>query len=162
MADPNPAGAPAANGANQGALAQRADPYRAYNFALEIDGKTEGHFTHCGGLGVRVTPIRYREGGDARTVHFLAGPVEYGEITLRYGLSDSRLLWDWIMSAVGGLPQRKDISLIMQGPDGTAERLRWNLFDTWPCEWRGAPLDALGKEFAIESLTLVCERIERA
>ncbi|HEY2028939.1 MAG TPA: phage tail protein [Myxococcales bacterium] len=146
----------------QGAAAQRSDPYRAYNFTLEIDGKIEGYFTRCSGLGVRVTPIRYREGGDGRTVHYLAGPVDYGEITLKYGLSDSKSLWDWLMSAASGLPARKNISLIMQGSDGVAERLRWNLFDSWPCEWRGAPLDAGGKEVAIETLILVCERVERA
>jgi phage tail-like protein len=161
MADATPPAAPT-NGATPAPVAPRADPIRAYNFALEIDGKPEGYFTSCSGLGVRVTPIRYREGGDARTVHFLAGPVEYGEITLRYGLSDSRVMFDWAMTAVSGKPQRKNISLIMHGPEGTAERLRWNLFDSWACEWHGAALDALGKEFAIESLTLVCERIERA
>ena len=161
MADATPPAGPT-NGAPAPAVAQRADPIRAYNFTLEIDGKAEGYFTNCSGLGMRVTPIRYREGGDARTVHYLAGPVEYGEVTLRYGLSDSRVLWDWAMTAVGGNPQRKNISLIMQGPEGTAERLRWNLFDSWPCAWHGAALDALGKEFAIETLTLVCERIERA
>jgi phage tail-like protein len=161
MPDPNraPAGE---GGAAAGAVAQRSDPYRAYNFTLEIDGKIEGYFTRCSGLGIRVTPIKYRAGGDARTVHFLAGPVEYGEITLRYGLSDSTALWAWMMSAVSGVPSRKSISLIMQGPDGAGERLRWNLFDAWACEWRGAPLDALGREIAIESLTLVCERVERA
>jgi phage tail-like protein len=159
-----PDGTPAAGngGAAPGALAAFPDPLRCYNFILEIDAKNEGHFTQCTGLGVRVTPIRYREGGDARTVHVLAGPVEYGEITLRYGLSDSRALWDWLMTAVAGTPQRKNISLIMQGPDGTGERTRWNLVDAWPTDWRGAALDALGKEVAIESLTLVCERIERA
>jgi|SRR6267142_528247 len=159
MAEATPA-EPAKNGAQKGTAA-RSDPYRAYNFTLELNGKAEGYFTSCSGLGIRVTPIRYRAGGDARTVHFLAGPVEYGEITLKYGLSDSRALWDWLMSAVGGAPQRKDISLIMQGADGMGERLRWNLFDSWPCEWRGAPLDAGGRELAIESLTIVSERVER-
>jgi phage tail-like protein len=145
-----------------GAVARRSDPYRAYNFTLELDGKIEGYFTHCSDLRVRVTPIRYREGGDGRTVHYLAGPLENGEIKLQYGLSDSKSLWDWMMTAASGQPSRKNISLIMQGPDGSGERMRWNLFDSWPCEWRGARLDAGGKEIAIETLILVCERIERA
>jgi phage tail-like protein len=160
MAEATPPEAPT-NGAPKG-VGAHADPYRAYNFTLELDGKVEGYFTSCCGLEVSVEPIQYREGGDGRTVHFLAGPVDYGKITLKYGLSDSKAIWDWLMSAVGGTPQRKDISLIMQGPDGAGERLRWNLYDSWPCAWRGAPLDALGKEIAIESLTVVCERVERA
>jgi phage tail-like protein len=157
MADPAPAEAPAPE-ASPGLTPE---PYRAYNFALEIDAKNEGYFTSCSEIGIRVTPIRYREGGDGRTVHQLAGPVEYAEITLKYGLTDSRALWDWLLTAVNGVPVRKNVSLIMQGPDGIGERLRWNLTDAWPCEWRGAPLDAMGREVAIETLKLVCERIER-
>ena len=46
-----------------GAAGAVTDPYRAFNFKLEIRGVIEGHFTECSGLGVRVHPIRYREGG---------------------------------------------------------------------------------------------------
>jgi phage tail-like protein len=159
MADAKPAEAAAAAA---GKSAQRADPYRAYNFTLQIGGQNEGYFTGCSGLGVRITPIKYREGGDGRTVHQLAGPVEYGEVTLKYGLTDSRELWDWLLTALSGNPTRKNVSLIMQGPDGVGERMRWNLTDAWACEWRGAPLDSMAKEIAIESLTLVYENIERA
>jgi len=160
MADPKPADVPP-SGTGQGQLAQLPDPLRNYNFTLQLDNSNEGYFTQCSGLGVRVTPIRYREGGDGRTVHVLAGPVEYGEITLRYGLTESRTLWDWLMASVSGVPQRKNISIIMQGPDGSGERLRWNLNHAWPSAWLGAQLDALGHEVAIESLTIVCEKIER-
>ena len=37
------------------------DPYRAYNFKLEIKGVTQGHFVECTGLGARVTAIRYQD-----------------------------------------------------------------------------------------------------
>ena len=39
------------------------DPFRAYNFKLEILGITEGHFTECGGLEAKVDVISYRQGG---------------------------------------------------------------------------------------------------
>jgi phage tail-like protein len=160
MPDPTPADVPPA-GAQTGQLGQRPDPLRAYNFTLQIDNANQGFFTQLKGLEVRVAPIRYREGNDQRTTRMLAGPVEYGEVTLRYGLTESRVLWDWLTSAVTGVPQRKNISIIMQGPDGTGERVRWNLTDAWACAWRGAQLDALGREVAIESVTIVCEKIDR-
>ncbi|HET8542673.1 MAG TPA: phage tail protein [Anaeromyxobacter sp.] len=160
---PDPAPAPAAPaGQQQPQQPSRADPLRAYNFTLEIDNNAQGYFIQCSGLGAKVTPIRYREGGGGRTVRMLAGPVEYGEITLRYGLTESPVLWEWFKSAIEGKPQRKNVSLIMQGPEGTGERMRWNLLEAWPCAFRGAELDALGREIAIESLTLCCETIERA
>jgi phage tail-like protein len=45
---------------------------------------------------------------------------------------------------------------------GQTEVMRWNLTNAWPARWRGAPLDALNREIAIETLTLVYETIERA
>jgi phage tail-like protein len=137
------------------------DPYRAYNFKLEIQGVTEGHFTECGGIGIRVDAVRYREGGLSQVVHRLPGQVDYADITLRYGLTSSTELWDWFMTAVQGKVERRNVSIVMLGSDGVTEALRWNLIDAWPSEWRGAPLDALGREVAIESLTLVFETLQR-
>ena len=39
--------------------------------------------------------------------------------------------------------------------------LRWDLINAWPSRWRGASLDALDREVAIESLTLVFETLDR-
>lgn len=143
-------------------MANGTDPYRSYNFKLDIAGVTEGHFTECSGLGVRVTPIEYREGGNNQVVRHIPGPVDYAAVTLRYGLTNSRELWDWLMLAVQGNVERKNISIIMLDSSGTNETMRWNLNDAWPSEWRGAPLDAMSKEIAIESLTLVFDTLERA
>lgn len=163
MPEAKAADAPPKNQASGGAgPGQRVDPYRGYNFSLIIDGVSEGHFTECSGLGAKVAPIRYREGGNAQIVHQLVGPVEYAEVTLRYGLTNSPELWAWFMSAVHGTPQRKNVSIVMLTAGGIGEGLRWNLNDAWPTEWRGAPLDALGKEIAIETLALVYESLTRA
>jgi phage tail-like protein len=137
------------------------DPYRAYNFKLVIQGVTTGHFVECTGLGVRVHAIRYQEGG-GHTVHRIPGPVDYGDVTLRYGLTTSTELWTWFMNVVEGRVERRNVSILMLDPDDVTEVVRWDLIDAWPSEWRGAPLDALSKEVAIESLTLVFESLNRA
>jgi hypothetical protein len=36
------------------------------------------------------------------------------------------------------------------------------LVDAWPAEWRSAGFDALSREIAIESITLVFDSLERA
>jgi len=137
------------------------DPYRAYNFKLIIQGVTQGHFVECTGLGARLTAIRYQEGG-SNVVHRIPGPVEYGDVTLRYGLTASRELWNWFTSTLKGTVQRRNVSILILGTDGATEVTRWDLINAWPSEWRGAPLDALGKEVAIESVTLVYESITRS
>jgi phage tail-like protein len=137
------------------------DPYRAFNFKLEIGGVTEGHFTEVTGLGARVTPISYREAGNSQVVHYVPGRVEYSEITLRYGLTKSRELFDWFKTGVVGHVQRKNLSIVLFDADGTTEVMRWNLVNAWATEWRGSILDAHSQEVAIESLTLVCESMDR-
>jgi phage tail-like protein len=137
------------------------DPYRAYNFKLQIQGVTEGHFTECSGLGVDVQPIRYREGGAGQVVHVIPGPVSYSDIVLRYGLTSSTELWQWLLTAVRGTVQRRNVSILMLDSSGATEVVRWDVTNAWPARWRGAPLDALAKEIAIESLTLVFETLQR-
>jgi phage tail-like protein len=137
------------------------DPYGAYNFKLEVQGVTEGHFTQCSGLRIKVASIKYREGGVNQVVRRLPGPVEYADVTLRYGLTNSTELWNWFVSSVSGNVERRNISVVVLDSDGVTEAVRWDLLNAWPAEWSGAPLDALGHEAAIESLTLVYEALER-
>lgn len=140
----------------------RTDPFRAYNFKLQIQGVVEGHFTECSPLGARVVPIAYRGGGDGRVVRQLAGPVEYDPVTLRYGLTQSSDLWKWFLESLRGVPRKQNVSILLLGADGVEEVMRWDLESAWPCEWHGAPLDALGKQLAIESFTLVFEGLSRS
>jgi phage tail-like protein len=158
MAQQPPAAAP--SGGAQPAV--RVDPFRGYNFKLEIQGITEGHFTDCTGMGVKLGVIEYGEGGTRAITRKLPGPVRYADVTLSYGVTVSRQLWDWLMSAIEGKVQRKNVSVVLLDPDGVTEVLRWDLIDAWPCEWRGAPLDALSAQIAIERLTLAVESYQRA
>lgn len=139
------------------------EPFRNYNFRLDIgDPAGEVYFTECSGLGIRVNTIRYRESGTNQIVRALPGAVEYSDVTLRYGLSNSTALWDWLMATVGGRANiRRNVSLIVLQPDGQTEGLRWNLIDAFPSEWTGAAFDALGREAAIEQLRLSFNEIRR-
>ena len=107
---------PTSSGAQPGTFI---DPYRAYNFKLQIQGVTEGHFTQCSGLEIEVQPIRYREGGATQVVHVIPGPVTYGDVTLSYGLTSSIELWQWLTSAVQGNVQRRNVSVLMLDSTGS-------------------------------------------
>jgi phage tail-like protein len=153
------AGASGAPSAQPGVFVE---PYRSYNFKLTIQGVTEGHFTECSGLGITVHAIKYREAGTNGVVHSLPGLVEYADVTLRYGLTSSVELWNWFLTAISGAVERKNVSILMLSSDGTTEVMRWDLLNAWPLAWRGAPLNTLTHEAAIESLTLVFESLQRA
>jgi len=136
------------------------DPYRAYNFKLVIQNVVQGHFTRVDGLGLKIDRILYRSGGEHSTVRAIPGRVEYSPVTLRYGLTDSTELVKWLFTAVDGKVVRHNVSVAMLDDSGSDEVRRWNLIDAWPCDWFGAPLDALGKDLAIESLSLAYDRLE--
>jgi len=137
------------------------DPYRAYNFKLLINNVTEGHFTEVGGLGVKVERISYREAGNSSIVRAIPGRVTYSEVTLRFGLTSSVDLWEWLTSAVEGRVSRRNVSVVMLDSSGVTEVMRWNLINAWPQEWYGAPLDAMSRELAIETLVLAHEGLQR-
>ena len=46
----------------------RNDPYKNFNFRVEIDGIAQAGFSECTGLRVEIDVIEYREGGDSSTV----------------------------------------------------------------------------------------------
>ena len=137
------------------------DPYRAYNFKLQIQGIDEGHFTEVSGLAAKVQVIAYREGGGGPTVRRIPGRVEWGDVTLRYGLTSSPLLWQWFQTTLNGKVERKSVSIVMLEADASTAAMQWDLEGAWISEWRAAPLDALGREVAVETLTLVFESLER-
>jgi phage tail-like protein len=139
----------------------RKDPYKSFRFLVEVDGIVQAGFSEVSGFGSNVEVIEYREGGDPSTVRKLPGKVSYPDITFKWGVTDSRELYDWHRTAVNGQTQRKNGSIILQD-DAGQEKVRWNFFNAWPSKWDGPDFNAKGNDVAIDTLTISCERAERA
>ena len=137
------------------------DPYRDYNFKLVIDGVTEGHFTQVAELRARVERLSYREAGNNAVVRAIPGKVTYGPVVLRYGLTSSRAMWDWLMSAVDNRNFRRSVYIVVLDPSGSQEVMRWHLLNAWPEQWEAPALDALSGGIAIETLVLAHDGIVR-
>jgi phage tail-like protein len=142
------------------ATGQRVDPYRNFNFLVEIDGITQAGFSDCSGFGANTDPIEYREGGENKTVRKLPGVTKYPNITLKWGLTDSRELYDWYRDVVNGKIQRRNGSIILIDLEGK-EKVRWNFVNAWPTKWDSVDFTAKGNDIAIETLELAHEGIER-
>lgn len=139
----------------------RLNPYKNFRFLIEIDGITQAGFSECSGFGSNVEVIEYREGGDPTTVYKLPGKSSYPDLMLKWGLTDSRDLYDWHLSAINGQVQRRNGSIIVLDDIGI-EKVRWNFFGAWPSKYDGPDFNAKGNDVAIDNLTISCERLERA
>ena len=139
----------------------RTDPYRNFNFLVEIDGITQAGFSDCSGFGASTDPIEYREGGENTTVRKLPGLTKYPNITLKWGMTDSAELYNWYRDVIKGKIQRKNGSIIVLDLEGN-EKIRWNFTNGWPTKWDGPDFSAKGTDVAVETLEIAHEGIERA
>jgi len=141
------------------ATGDRRDPFRSFNFKVEIDGITRAGFRECSGLDASQDPIEYREGTDALTQRKMPGLTKYSNITLKWGMSDDTELWDWRKKAIAGKVERKNGSIVLLDESGE-EKLRWNFREAWAIKWTGPSFNATGNEVAIETLEITHEGLE--
>ena len=144
-------------------VGDRKDPYRGYNFLVEIDGITRAGFRECSGLDSTQDPIEYREGNEGLTARKLPGLNKYSNISLKWGITDDAELWDWRQQVMNGNIDgaRKNGSIILMDDTGE-EKVRWNFREGWPTKWTGPSLNATGSDIGIESLDIVHEGLVKA
>lgn len=137
------------------------DPYKGFNFLVEIDGITQAGFQECGGLDSTAAMIEYREGADPNHTRKLSGLNSFSTISLKRGITDSDELYKWHLTALNGSPDRRNGSIVLLDESG-AERLRWNFTRAWPSKWTGPAFNATSNAVAVESLEIMHEEIRRA
>ena len=139
----------------------RVDPYKGFNFLVEIDGITQAGFQEASGLDSSTGSIDYREGTDPNHVRKLTGLNTFSAVSLKAGITDSDELWKWRQTAAEGRAQRRNGSIVLLDETG-AEKLRWNFLNGWPSKWTGPSFNATSAAVAIESLEITHEELKRA
>ena len=143
-------------------MADRKDPLRNARFKLEIQGIVQAGFSDCSGFDSSTDPVEYREGDEPATFRKLPGLTKYGNVTLKWGVTDSKEIWDWRKEVVDGKMKnaRRNGSIIMLDEDGE-EKVRWNFLNGWPTKFDPADLNAKGNEVAIDTLEITHEGLDR-
>jgi phage tail-like protein len=139
----------------------RKDPFRNFNFVVEILGIKQAGFTDCTGFGATTEPTEINEGGLNEFSRKFPGRTKQNNITLKWGMTDSRVLYDWYRGIVQGEIIRLDGSIVVFDLQG-AEVARWNFRRAWPTKWEGPAFSAKANEVAIETLELAHHGLERA
>jgi phage tail-like protein len=141
-----------------------APPFTTFRFevVLDLDAPPPGlsnpvcnaAFAECDGLEMSIEPKTVREGGKNREQIHLVGPVSYGQLTLRRGMTPNLDLWRWFLAAaVPGRVATARGQVTMWDADGTP-RITFALTDCLPVRMRGPSLHARDGLVAVEELQL--------
>lgn len=155
-----------------GLFAELADPagrpFTTFNFLVEIQvpglNGTLAHaaFSEVDGLEMTMESKTIREGGrNSGPVH-MAGPVSYGQLTLKRGMTPNVDLWKWFelihSPDRGGV--RGTAEVVSLGSDGFTVQFRFRLGGCVPTKLKASPLNAKDGQIAIEELQVAYESLE--
>jgi len=136
------------------------DPIRNFRFNIEIDGITDAGFSEASGFDSTSDVIEYREDKDPPHVRKIPGLTKFGDITLKWGLTDDKRLFDWRQDIIDGKVTRKTVYIIAFDEAGD-EKVRWQCDNAWPSKLDPADFTAKGNDLAINTLTISCEEVKR-
>ena len=136
-------------------------PFTSFNFAVEIrfGGATvcSAAFAECDGLELSMDVKTIREGGNNLEQIRLAGPVSYGTLSLKRGMTASFDLWDWFERAHLDPSLRANAEVVLFASDGQTVRARFILERCLPIKLKAPALNAKDGTVAIEELQLAYE-----
>lgn len=135
-------------------------PYAKFRYKVEIDGLEAGGFSEASGFDASIDVIEYREGDMVQTPMKLPGLKKYGNITLKQGVADSMIMYEWMIAGVEGEVERKTITITILDETETATA-SWQVINAWPAKYTAPDFNALTSEVAIESIEIAHEGMTR-
>jgi phage tail-like protein len=140
-------------------------PFTSFNFAVEINRGQDagalvgGSFAECDGLEMTMEVKTIREGGGNDRQIRLNGPVSYGTLTLKRGMTSSFDLWKRFRDSVADPGLRADVEVVLLATDGATERARFALTRCVPTKMKAPALNAKDGQIAIEEMQVAYETL---
>jgi phage tail-like protein len=139
------------------------DVLTATRFELQIDGFSMAQFSELSGISSTVEVVDYLASNDKElSLKKLPGKRNPPTITLKRGMCKNVELNAWhelvVLGDVAGA--RKSCSLTMYNTKGDPVA-KYNLTEAWPSKIEVGALKAGASEVLFETVTIVCEFIQR-
>ena len=147
---------------HKGEYMPRNDPYRNYQFLVEIDGIIQAGFSEMTILNSSQDTIENYEGSDQLIIHKTPGVVTYGNIILKRGMTETMELYNWHKQVKDGGKDdyRRNMVIILMN-----EKLEqvgcWKFFNAKPHKYDAYGLKSEGSEITIENLEIFYEGMKR-
>jgi phage tail-like protein len=133
-----------------------------YSADVSSDPLCGGMFSEATGIEATMTPRTIREGGRNTGATQRVGPVAFGSITLKRGMTSSSDLWRWLDLVAGqenfGVRMQGQIDVMDGGPTVVAS---WKLLNVMPIKFKSPDLTATASQVAVEEVQLVFEDVSR-
>ncbi|CAM4473043.1 phage tail-like protein [Paenibacillus endophyticus] len=139
----------------------RIDPYRNFRFRVEVEGLEQAGFSEVSGFEATFDVVEYREGNEVITPRKLPGLIKYGNITLKWGTTESMELYEWIQECAQGTIERKTITIIALDEEGE-DVATWQVIEAWPVKYTAPTFNGTGNEVALELIEFAHEGLERS
>lgn len=137
-------------------------PFKKYNFNVEIAGIGAMGFSEVSGGETSFEPVEYREGNfGTSSVSKQQGIIKYGNVILKYGLTENKALYDWLTTAQSATVEKKKVTISVLDDNHKDVKASWTLTNAIPCKLQLADFSANGNEIAVETVELACESVVR-
>lgn len=136
-------------------------PYRNFRYTVEIDGLKAGGFSEVSGFDATLDVAEYRQGDDTDiTPRKLPGLIKYGNITLKWGVANNLVLYNWLQEIHAGTITQKTLTITAQDEAGKPAA-SWQAVNAWPVKYTAPDFNATASEVAMESIELAHEGLTR-
>ena len=118
-------------------------------------------FAECSGLEMTMTPKTVQEGGNNTQQIHLVGPVSYGTLALKRGMTANLDLWKWFSAAVSG--QGRGVTaegLVIMRDGAGSPQVRFRITGCLPIKMKAPALNAKEGLLAIEEMDIAYRHFE--
>ncbi|CAO3443994.1 phage tail protein [Azospirillum largimobile] len=160
-------------------VADRKDPLLAFNFQVSLmeSGRGRGGapttvalsgvgltrvagFSECTGLEGTLETHEYQAGGvNGGSLRFPTR-IKWSNVTLKRGLGQGTLLWDWFHGFVVGTGTRRDGIIVLQNEQHEPHTV-WGFRAGLPVKYSGPPMNAMQSNVAIETIEITHQGLYR-
>ncbi|HWE04962.1 MAG TPA: phage tail protein [Tepidisphaeraceae bacterium] len=141
-------------------------PFIAFNFSVEIsvDGVAPhicgAAFSECDGLEITQEVKTIREGGNNGKQIRLAGPLTYGTLTLKRGMTSTFDLWTWFDAVQNNPALRSDGEVVMFAADGKTAVAKFHVQGCIPLKIKAPALNGKDGALAVEEFQIAYESLK--
>lgn len=145
----------------------RVDPYKNFNFLVEITGNNnfaKAGFQTVSGLNMNTDIVEYREGGDTTTPRKSPGQTNFDDIEFERGMTEDTDMFDWASKvfdankkAQNNDPKFRATILVKLRDRENNVVKTWEIQRAWVSAYEVSELDAMGDGIAVETMTVTHE-----